>query len=75
MSTDYVKNLAYHKADAKATWVNPNMETFDSSKGYLKLCASFALVVARITDSKNMKDLGNPITDWDRCGMWDIWTT
>jgi hypothetical protein len=54
LSTDYVKNLAYYNADANATWVNPNMETFDSSKGYLKLCASFALVVARITDPKKM---------------------
>ena len=69
-----MKNLAYYKANEASTWVNPNMETFDASKGYLKLCASFALSIARITEKKNMTQLGNPITDWDRCGMYDIWT-
>ena len=74
LSTDYVKNLAYYKANEDATWVNPNMKTFDASKGYLKLCVSFAMSIARIPQGGDLKQLGKPITDWDRCGMYDIWT-
>ena len=45
LAGDYVKNLEF--ANAPGTWSDPNMYTFDSSKGYLKICASLVLKMTR----------------------------
>jgi hypothetical protein len=42
LKTDYAKNKIFEEADSAANWVTPNMKTFTSKNGYLKLCASFA---------------------------------
>jgi len=48
------------------------MATFNSAKGYFKLCASLAM---KITRRLEVKQLGRRIDEWDRCGIYDIWTT
>ena len=51
LKTDYVKNKAWVEADKAATWSNPNMETFSSLNGYVKLCASFAMKISRAAEN------------------------
>jgi hypothetical protein len=69
LGEDYQKNIAFA---GPGNYYNPNMSTYNSANGYYKICATWAMKIAR---AKDVKDLGKRITEWDRCGIYDIWTT
>ena len=69
LKEDYIKNTAFA---VPGTYVNPNMNTFNSANGYFKVCASLAIKIAK---RKSLAQLSERITEWDRCGVYDIWTT
>ena len=49
LAGDYERNAAFAEP---GTWSNPNMNTFNSANGYFKICASFAMRVARKNNPK-----------------------
>ena len=69
LALDYAKNELFA---GPGSYVNPNMNTFNSAKGYFKICASLVLKMTRKT---KLMELGERIEEWDKCGIYDIWTT
>jgi hypothetical protein len=60
-------------SEVPSTWLEPNYNLYNSHGGYMKICASWVFNITKSNTTDPFR-VGRPISDWDRCGLYGIYT-